>query len=257
MPSLVEGTEPAGTLRAASRKPRTGRGLVAGGAGDNAASAAGLGVISPGQGFLSLGSSGVLFVVTDRFRPNADKAAHAFCHALPDRWHQMSVMLSAAAALDWAAALAGFADAPWRRWRPPRRRGSGAPRPCSCRTCRGSAPRITTRSPAGVFFGLSAGTTGADIIAAVFEGGRASRLPTAWTRFCRAAARYQPTSASSAALRGSITGSELIASSTGRTLTRRSGGESGAALGAARLARIAVTGEPTRGGMHHRPASTA
>jgi xylulokinase len=56
---------------------------VAGGGGDNAASAVGLGVVSPGQAFLSLGTSGVLFVVTDRFRPNPERAAHAFCHCLP------------------------------------------------------------------------------------------------------------------------------------------------------------------------------
>ena len=67
----------------------------------------GLGVVSPGQAFLSLGTSGVLFVVTDRFRPNPDRAAHAFCHCLPGRWHQMSVMLSAASALDWVAQMTG------------------------------------------------------------------------------------------------------------------------------------------------------
>ena len=61
--------------------------------------------MSPGQAFLSLGTSGVLFVVTDRFRPNPERAAHAFCHCLPGRWHQMSVMLSAASVLDWVAQL--------------------------------------------------------------------------------------------------------------------------------------------------------
>ena len=61
----------------------------------------------PGQGFLSLGTSGVLFVVTPRYQPNPASATHAFCHALPNTWHQMSVMLSAASCLKWAKDLLG------------------------------------------------------------------------------------------------------------------------------------------------------
>jgi xylulokinase len=84
--------------------------LIAGGAGDNAASAVGMGLVEPGQGFVSLGTSGVVFVSTDRFLPNPAQAMHAFCHALPGRWHQMSVMLSAASAVSWAAKAFRFAD---------------------------------------------------------------------------------------------------------------------------------------------------
>src|SRR5438067_1341765 len=76
-----------------------------GGAGDNAASAIGLGAIAPGDAFLSLGTSGVLFRVTDRFAPAPASAVHAFCHALPGLWHQMGVMLSAAASLAWLASV--------------------------------------------------------------------------------------------------------------------------------------------------------
>ena len=75
--------------------------LVAGGAGDNAASGCGIGAIRPGEGFVSLGTSGVVFVCGQRFAPNPAQAVHAFCHALPGRWHQMSVMLSAASAVSW------------------------------------------------------------------------------------------------------------------------------------------------------------
>ena len=84
---------------------------VAGGGGDNAAGAAGIGVIQPGDAFLSLGTSGVLFLVTPKFLPNSAKAVHAFCHCLPDLWHQMSVMLSAASCVDWAVKLTGTKDA--------------------------------------------------------------------------------------------------------------------------------------------------
>ena len=100
--------------RCARKWPRTGAWIavpVAGGGGDNAAGAAGIGVIKPGDAFLSLGTSGVLFLVTPKFLPNPAKAVHAFCHCLPGVWHQMSVMLSAASCVDWAVKLTGTKDA--------------------------------------------------------------------------------------------------------------------------------------------------
>ncbi|MGM9489986.1 xylulokinase [Ideonella sp. YS5] len=112
MPRLVESNQPSGTLRPELAKA-WGLGpevIVAGGAGDNAASAIGIGATQPGDGFISLGTSGVLFVVNDRYRPNPASAVHAFCHALPQRWHQMSVMLSAASCLRWFVQLSGAAD---------------------------------------------------------------------------------------------------------------------------------------------------
>ena len=113
MPRLVEGSEAGGRLKAdvaqaLGLRPGT---VVAGGAGDNAASAVGMGAVEAGQGFLSLGTSGVLFVVTPDYQPNAASATHAFCHAVPGRWHQMSVMLSAASALQWVSELLGAANA--------------------------------------------------------------------------------------------------------------------------------------------------
>lgn len=112
MPRLVEGSAAGGRLLpdvAADLGLPPGV-VVAGGAGDNAASAVGMGVVQPGEGFLSLGTSGVLFVVTPEFQPNPASATHAFCHALPGRWHQMSVMLSAASALQWVSKLLGAAN---------------------------------------------------------------------------------------------------------------------------------------------------
>jgi xylulokinase len=81
--------------------------VIAGGAGDNAASACGMGAVAPGPAFVSLGTSGVLFVSDEEFRPNAASAVHAFCHALPHTWHQMGVILSAAASLEWLARTVG------------------------------------------------------------------------------------------------------------------------------------------------------
>ncbi|TBW40788.1 xylulokinase [Siculibacillus lacustris] len=109
MPRLVEGSDVSGTLSGelAKRWGMTTAPVVAGGAGDNAATAVGLGAISPGDSFLSLGTSGVLWVTTDRFAPNPGSAVHAFAHCIPNTWHQMGVMLSAAASLAWWAGVTG------------------------------------------------------------------------------------------------------------------------------------------------------
>ncbi|MEL7151476.1 MAG: xylulokinase, partial [Pseudomonadota bacterium] len=109
MPSLVEGSQPAGRLRSelAARWGMQSAPVLAGGGGDNAASAAGVGAVKPGTGFVSLGTSGVLFVSTDGFRPNTGDAVHAFCHSVPDVWHQMGVILSATDTLNWLARMTG------------------------------------------------------------------------------------------------------------------------------------------------------
>lgn len=103
MPKLAEGSDATGTLRAelTARWGLTNAPVVAGGAGDNAASACGMGTVQPGHAFVSLGTSGVLFAANGAYQPKPESAVHAFCHALPGTWHQMGVILSAASALDW------------------------------------------------------------------------------------------------------------------------------------------------------------
>jgi xylulokinase len=109
MPSLVEGSEGAGTLKQAlAAKWGMGAGVViAGGAGDNAASACGMGTVGEGHAFVSLGTSGVLFAANSSYLPNPASAVHAFCHALPNTWHQMGVILSATDALNWYSGITG------------------------------------------------------------------------------------------------------------------------------------------------------
>jgi len=109
MPALVEGTQPAGHLRAGlAAKLGLPQGVVvAGGAGDNAASACGMGVVRPGHAFVSLGTSGVLFAANGAYLPNPESAVHTFCHALPGVWHQMGVILSATDSLNWLSRLTG------------------------------------------------------------------------------------------------------------------------------------------------------
>jgi xylulokinase len=103
MPPTFEGPAVTGTVTAEAAEAtglRAGTPIVAGG-GDQAANAVGTGVVSPGTVALSLGTSGVIFAATDRPIFEPDGRVHAFCHALPDRWHLMSVMLSAAGSLRW------------------------------------------------------------------------------------------------------------------------------------------------------------
>jgi xylulokinase len=105
MPVLVEGTAEAGRLRPelAASWGMTQSVVIAGGAGDNAASACGMGTVAEGHAFVSLGTSGVLFAANGSYLPKPESAVHAFCHALPNTWHQMGVILSATDALNWHA----------------------------------------------------------------------------------------------------------------------------------------------------------
>ena len=107
MPALVEGNAPSGSVRPllASKWGLSDGVIVAGGGGDNAASGVGVGVVSAGQAFISLGTSGVLFAASADYQPDPQTAVHTFCHALPDTWHQMGVILACTDALNWYAGL--------------------------------------------------------------------------------------------------------------------------------------------------------
>lgn len=103
LPPTFEGPEITGTINeeaAAATGLRAGTPVVAGG-GDQSANAVGVGAVSSGVVALSLGTSGVVFATTDGPSIEARGRVHSFCHAVPDRWHMMGVMLSAAGSLRW------------------------------------------------------------------------------------------------------------------------------------------------------------
>ncbi|MEM7195280.1 MAG: xylulokinase [Pseudomonadota bacterium] len=105
LPELVEGCQPIGSVR---KQIAEEFGLplnvtVVGGAADNAAAACGIGAVSDGLGFVSLGTSGVMLVAKDQFAPAPGTAVHTFCHAIPGKWYQMGVILSATDSLNWLA----------------------------------------------------------------------------------------------------------------------------------------------------------
>jgi len=77
------------------------------GAGDQAAAALGVGIVEPGALSVVLGTSGVVFAALDGFVADPLARAHVFCHAVPDTWHAMGVMLSAAESLRWLRGVLG------------------------------------------------------------------------------------------------------------------------------------------------------
>ncbi|HUK03324.1 MAG TPA: xylulokinase [Steroidobacteraceae bacterium] len=241
MPRLVEGNAPGGTLTAAvAEELGLPRAVVAGGGGDNAASAVGMGVVLPGQAFLSLGTSGVLFVVTDQFRPNPDKAAHAFCHCLPGRWHQMSVMLSAASALEWVAQLQGETDL-YALIDRAQARGLRRGAPFFLPYLSGERTPYNDPLSRGVFFGMSPQTTAVDLALAVLEG-VALAFADGLDVLLESGGFIGEISVTGGGARFAFWG-QLLAAALKRPLTYRQGSELGAATGAARLGRLAVSGE--------------
>ena len=109
MPTLFEGCEVGGTLRAdlAAELGLSPDTMVVAGGGDNAVAACGTGCLQAGTGFVSLGTSGVLLAARDSFAPDAKTAVHTFCHAVPGRWYQMGVILAATDGLNWLAGNLG------------------------------------------------------------------------------------------------------------------------------------------------------
>jgi xylulokinase len=102
-PPTLEGPEVTGAITSAAARATglaAGTPVVAGG-GDQSAGAVGVGVVDIGTMALSLGTSGVIFAATDTPVRERHGRVHAFCHAVPGRWHMMSVMLSAAGSLRW------------------------------------------------------------------------------------------------------------------------------------------------------------
>lgn len=113
MPILYEGSAITGIVTdfIAKRWQLNQIPVVAGG-GDNAAGAIGMGLYNSGEAMLSLGTSGVYFLVTDHFLSKPEAAIHSFCHALPNTWHLMSVMLSASSCLDWVCKILNIENTP-------------------------------------------------------------------------------------------------------------------------------------------------
>ncbi|AEF43222.1 xylulokinase [Serratia sp. AS12] len=238
MPQLFEGNQITGQTHTelARRWGMPPVPVVAGG-GDNAAGAIGVGLYQAGQAMLSLGTSGVYFAVSDGFLSNPASAVHSFCHALPDTWHLMSVTLSAASCLDWVCKLTNVdsvatllrnveqappAEAPL--WFLPYLSGERTPH--------------NNPNAKGAFWGLTHQHGPNDLARAVLEG---VGFALADGMDVLHASGLQP---SSITLIGGGARSpfwrQMLADISGQRLEYRTGGDVGPALGAARLAQIAL-----------------
>ncbi|WJV54087.1 xylulokinase [Pectobacteriaceae bacterium CE90] len=239
MPTLYEGNQITGHLLSdvAARWGMKPVPVVAGG-GDNAAGAIGVGLYQPGQAMLSLGTSGVYFAVSDGFLSNPQRAVHSFCHALPDTWHLMSVMLSAASCLDWAARLtradsvaALLAEAEQQVnekatpvWFLPYLSGERTPH---------NNPQAK-----GAFWGLTHSHGPAELARAVLEG-VGFALADGMDALHMTGLQPERITLIGGGARSAYW-RQILADISGKTLEYRTGGDVGPALGAARLAQIAL-----------------
>jgi len=112
MPECVESIETTGKITA-EVADLTGLPVgtpVVGGAGDQAASGTGTGVVEPGIVSVTMGTSGVVFAYTDQPSRDVEGRLHTFCHAVPNKWHVMGVTLSAGGSFRWLRDTLGLAE---------------------------------------------------------------------------------------------------------------------------------------------------
>ncbi|MCP8940076.1 xylulokinase [Alsobacter sp. SYSU M60028] len=241
LPRLLESPQPAGALLPElAARWGMGRGVVvAAGAGDAAAGAIGIGSVADGDAFLSLGTSGQLFVTTSHYRPAPETAVHAFAHALPGLWFQMGAMLNGASCLAFAA---GLMRAEIETLLAEAERGFAGPsRLIFLPYLTGERTPHDDPHARGVLFGLTPDTTRAEVMQAVLEG----------VAFSFADARDALAASGTRIGRAAVIGGgarsafwmRILASVLGVTLARYQGGAKGPAFGAARLGRLALTGE--------------
>ncbi len=242
MPTLHEGSDATGTLKAEIAEQWGMSAVpVAAGGGDNAAGAAGVGVTSPGQAFLSLGTSGVYFVSSDKYQPNPAGAVHTFCHCVPNTWHQMSVILSAASCLSWVTQLT---DAANEQALLDEVEQLDFSQPCEVTFLPYLSGERTPHNDAnakGVFFGLGHNTNRAVLGRAVLEG-VAYAFADGQRVLDEAGTQIDEVSVIGGGARSKLWG-RILASALNRPLVYRKGAEVGPAFGAARLGRLAVTNE--------------
>ncbi len=239
MPRLVEGPEITGTLRSdIANDWGMGKVPVIAGGGDNAAGAAGVGMMAEGDALLSLGTSGVIFVATKQFRPNPGGAVHAFCHCLPDTWHQMSVHLSAASCADWAANIMGLDVADFFAKAEQGEPGDGPE--LFLPYLSGERTPHNDPTPRGSFLNMSHASDPTRLANAVLEG-----VAFAHADGLRALQETGTTISALTVIGGGARSAhwgQILAAALDVRLDYREGGEVGPALGAARLAMMGVSG---------------
>lgn len=240
MPKLYEGTQITGYLNTelAERWGMQAVPVIAGG-GDNAAGAAGIGVIHPNEAFLSLGTSGVYFVANESYQPNADSAVHTFCHCIENTWHQMSVILSAASCLSWVTELTGAQDEASLLAEVEKLDFSLPSQVLFLPYLSGERTPHNNPNAQGVFFGLSHDSGAAAMGRAVLEG-VAFAFADGQQALMAAGTQIDTVSVIGGGSVSVLWG-KILASVLNQPLIYRKGAEVGPAFGAARLAKIGTS----------------
>ena len=248
MPPLVHGSASSGHVRdAVAGELGLPTGVtVAGGGADNAVAACGIGAVRGGQGFVSLGTSGVLLAAIDQWATSPAQAVHAFCHAVPDAWYQMGVTLSATDSANWLSGVTGQSV--------PEMAASvgetvrGPSEVMFLPYLSGERTPHNDASMRGAFIGLAHQSDSAALMQAVMEGVAFSMAD------CMDALKSSGTAIDSLLAIGGGSQSrfwvETLATVLGQPIGLLAGGENGAAMGAARLAIMATTGGSTDEIMH-------
>ena len=244
LPPALEGCAVSGLLKgqvAASWGLPPGT-IVATGAGDAAAGAIASGAVNQGDACISLGTATQYFVARESYRPAPEHLIHSFAHGLPGRWFQMAALLNGAGALAWAAGLLGRSDSDIGALLAETELAFAGPSPLLFLPYL-AGERTPHNNPhaKGVLFGLTPATTPQQVTQAVLEGVALS-LADAQGYVAETGALPQSVAVNGGGSRSGLW-MRILASALDKTVLLHAGAETGPAFGAARLARLAATGE--------------
>jgi xylulokinase len=213
---------------------------IAAGAGDVAAGGIGAGIVDPGDGFISLGTSAQIFLADTVHRPDPGRLVHAFCHALPDRWFRMAALLNGASPLAVFARWIGDADI-GRLLAEAEAHYKEPSHLLALPYLHGERTPHNDPLARAAIVGMTYSTTRADVIQAILEG-VAFSLADGLDVLSAASARPRSVALIGGGARSAFW-ARLIASILDISLVRYETSDRGPAYGAARLARLAVTKE--------------
>ncbi len=243
LPPLLESPSPGGRLRPALARRWGMRDdvSIAAGAGDVAAGGLSIGAIRPGDAFISLGTSAQFFTVAAAHQPDPERVVHAFCHALPETWFRMAALLNGASVLAAAVQWTG-GGADIGRLLAETEKAFAGPSPLLALPYL-SGERTPHNRPdlRGAIIGLDATSQPTDIVQAMLEA-VAFSLADALDVLRGAGAAVETAGLIGGGARSAFW-ARIIASVTGVELVKYEASDRGPAFGAARLARLAVTGE--------------
>lgn len=241
LPMLLEGNASVGVLRpsAADALKLRRTVLVAAGGGDAAAGAVGVGAVEEGRTFISVGTSGQYFVARKAYAPRRGRLIHSFAHCVPHRWFDMAALLNGASSFRWLAGILGMKVDEMMEIVPQSRAEPSDT--LFLPYLAGERTPLNDPHLRGSLLGLGHETDVAALVQAAIDGVVLSFLDAA-EGVRNAGKKRDPTGV----IGGASESARLVqafADAFNIEVRRFRGGSVGAAFGAARLARMAFTGE--------------